>query len=232
MATPYVEVRASRRSAPVAARGDRTLFLMAIGILVFTVGAFGLVTLRQPGRLARYTPLVSVHAALMVGWFSLFVVQSRLILDGKYRAHRSLGLSSLALVIGMIGTGVVVAANFSQETGRTATFIADMGIFINFLCLYVVSVWAATTGRFEAHKRLMLIASLSLTGPALSRGLDVVGVSRMAATLIYPLMIIALPLIYDRRTRGKLHKAAFWAIIFTVLMFIGQLAAFVVIGDG
>lgn len=232
MANPHSEVGVSRRSASAAARRDPMLFVMALGILVFTVSAFGLVLLQQPGRLTRYTPLVSVHGTLMVGWYILFVVQSRLMLDRKHRAHRFLGLCSIALVIAMVGTGVVVAANFSQETGRRATFIADIGILFNFVSLYAVSVWAVIRGHFEAHKRLMLIASLSMIGPALSRALDVVAVSRMAATVVYPLILVALPLIYDRRTQGKLHKASFWAINFTLLIFIGQLAAFVLVGDG
>jgi uncharacterized membrane protein YozB (DUF420 family) len=126
----------------------------------------------------------------------------------------------------------VVAWNFSQEAGRRATLIADIGILINFFALYAVSVWAAIRGRLEAHKRLMLIASLSMMGPALTRALDVVAVSRMAATVIYPLVLVALPLIYDRRTHGKLHKASFWAISFSLLIFIGQFAAFVLVGDG
>lgn len=228
----HAEVSVHRPSPRSVAQTESTLFVMAIGILVFTVCAFGLVLLRQPVRFTRYTPLVSVHAALMVGWYSLFVIQAHLIVDGKYQAHRLLGLSSLVLVIAIVGTGGVVAANFSQETGRRGTLAADVGILLTFLILYGVAVWAAVRGRLEAHKRLMLVASISMMGPALTRALDVVAVPRMTVVLLYPLVLVALPWIYDRRTVGRLHKVSFWATAFALSMFLVQLLAFVATGGG
>lgn len=217
-------------AAPEGGQRDRTLLALSMGILVFTLGSFALIALREPVRLTRYTPLVSVHAATMAGWYGLFVVQSWLVLDRNHRAHRLLGLSSIALMVAMVATGSVVAVNFYQEFGRRITLIADLGIFVNFVPLYGVSVWAALRRRFAAHKRLMLVASICMVGPALARGLDVLSVPRMATVILYPLMLVGLPLLYDRRTLGRLHSASKWAVGFSLLVFIGQVSAFAVLG--
>jgi hypothetical protein len=230
METARTEMSAGSSTTPSPPTRDAKLFWMAAGILVFTVAAFVLVAIREPVRLTRFTPLVTTHAVLMVAWYTLFVVQSGLVRQGKYATHRTLGLISVALAAGMVVTGIWVALNFYQEFGRRLTLVADVGIFVNFAPLYGFAVWAAIEGRLEVHKRVILVASICMITPALARALDVGGVSRTVTILLYPLILIGLPLVHDRRTTGRLHRASVWAVAFSLLVFAGQVAAFVAIG--
>jgi hypothetical protein len=115
---------------------DHRLLVIAVVTLVGTLSAFALIAVRQPGRLDRYTPLVSFHATLMAAWYLLVAVQSWLIVGRDRRTHRRLGLASVALATGMVVTGAIVALDFHEETGRLVTLIADLGILVNFAPLY------------------------------------------------------------------------------------------------
>jgi hypothetical protein len=223
--------RESRPKPAVGGQRDSSLLILSIGILVLTLGSFALIAVREPVRLTRYTPLVTFHGAAMAAWYTLFVVQAWLVLNRNHRAHRVLGFSSIVLAVIMVSTGILVTFGFYEEFGRRTTFVADLGIFVNFIPLYGAAVWTALKRRFDAHKRLMLVASICMIGPALARGLDVVSVSRAATLILYPAILIGLPLFYDRRTKGSLHSASKWAIGYSLLVFVLQISLFAVLGD-
>ncbi|MEM6586184.1 MAG: hypothetical protein AAF692_10555, partial [Pseudomonadota bacterium] len=63
----------------------------ALGILVFVFTAFALKAVIHPERLARYTPLVMVHGAIMMGWMAMFASQARLAMQGELASHRAMG---------------------------------------------------------------------------------------------------------------------------------------------
>jgi uncharacterized protein with PQ loop repeat len=79
-------------STPSSSETKDLFFLWSsIGILCFVIAAFVLKVIVQPERLARYTPLVIVHATLMILWLILFAVQAGLIQQGSFSIHRKLG---------------------------------------------------------------------------------------------------------------------------------------------
>lgn len=198
---------------------------MALGLLVFSVLAFGIKVIFDPERLVRYTPIVIVHGIVMLAWLGLFALQARLAVKGSLKGHKANGTASLLLVAVMLPLGLHLSWQLGQETGRMVVFAGNAINFLQFVPLYLASIIAASRQRFEIHKRLMLVASIALTGPAISRVVEVTDLPMPVTILIFLLAIIALPLAYDIKVRRRPHKASVIAICYVVLT-IGMFGAF------
>jgi hypothetical protein len=123
----------------------------------------------------QMTPLSHLHGVLMTGWIVLFATQATLIRKGCVALHRRLGATGAALAptIVLIGSLTVTAAIHRRFPGAD---LARFGrIFIAFdglsLWLFGALVLAALLwrSRSEAHKRLMLCATVALLPPAVGR---------------------------------------------------------------
>ncbi|MEL1251041.1 hypothetical protein [Aurantiacibacter gilvus] len=208
---------ASNSREPSVRAGDGTLFAIAVGLLVFSILAFSLKATFNPERLVRYTPIVIVHGIVMLAWLVLFASQARFAMTGKLQRHRTFGMASLLLVLVMVPLGIHVSWQFGQETGRMIVFVGNAINFLQFVPLYATAIIAAKRHRFEDHKRLMLVASIALTGPAVGRVIEVADLPLPVTMLAFLLAIIVLPLAYDIRVRRKPHRASVMAIGYVIL---------------
>jgi hypothetical protein len=116
--------------------------------------------------------LVHVHGALFSCWILLLIAQVTLVFAGRVSWHKRLG------VFGMILAGLMVLVGFATLIGavrRHAVF--GMGLDALFgedvlqLVVFAVLVsWALRMRRDgPAHKRLMILATVALMGPAVAR---------------------------------------------------------------
>ncbi len=118
-------------------------------------------------------PLVHIHGALFTCWLLLLAAQTALIGVNKIRLHRNLGVLGGVIALGMLilGPMVVVFAlrrhAFRTEGGAAFIFVADAGALI----LFAIFVLMGLLKRNDPvrHKRLMLLATIAILGPALSR---------------------------------------------------------------
>jgi hypothetical protein len=203
----------------------RAFFLIAsVGILIFCVAAFALKAVVHPERLARYTPPVIVHAFLMTSWLTVFALQAYMVRAGRIKMHRVLGAISPALTVTFIVSGFSIAYRMSVEFDFPEQLIGNAFGLVAFLALYVAALGAAAIGRFEAHKRLMLIAALSLLGPPLARYCNIIGIAEIYSLPAQIILVIAVPVGYDLALRKRIHAAtavgvgAF--ILFTILLIV------------
>jgi hypothetical protein len=74
------------------------------------------------------------------------------------------------------------------------------------------------------HKRLMLIATISLVGAAMARVTGTPGAGGPPVFFGVPDLLLVAGMIYDRRTRGAVHPAYKWGAGFVVASQIGRLA--------
>jgi hypothetical protein len=160
------------------------------------------------------------HAALFTSWFVLFWAQATLIATDRLQWHRRLGVASVGIAVAMIVLGLTMTVQAARE-GFTGVFppppgapldaisfsvqgFIDMGLFASFLA---AALW--WRGRPDVHKRLMLLATISLL-PAAAIRIPLPGNFRpMLAVVLALAFAIAQPL-HDRLTRGKIHPAALW----------------------
>lgn len=205
----------SRKS--VGTGGERTFFFaMAIAIAVTAVIGFSFAHLM--GNSSFASPWwVHVHALTMMGWITLYLVQNALIWRGNVAYHRQLGVLAAVWSIWMVPVGFAVTA-MSIAAHRPPPFF-DMPFFLVMDWLNIVIfagiVWAGLLmrGRSDWHKRLMLGGTIAVLGPAWGRllPLPLFGNYVVWPILVILLIYLAVAMIYDIRTRGKVHPAHYWS---------------------
>ena len=154
--------------------GGRFYFVMAV--LTAAIVTFGFSRTIDEGLIHPHfvvPAILYVHVALFVGWLLLLLVQTGLVQTRRVKRHRQIGLSSIGFGAALPVVGVwvaIVMARIAAQQGdsQTAPFLivpfADM---LSFAVLFGLGVWYRKT--IEAHRRLMVMAALSLTGAAFGR---------------------------------------------------------------
>jgi len=119
--------------------------------------------------------MVHVHGLVMTAWVLLFVTQTLLIAKHRVDLHRKLGIVGVALAAVVLGLGVFTIANSieRQNPGANATLFMELFVAFDGISLLVfaglVLAGVIYRQRREIHKRLMLIAMISLLPPAYGR---------------------------------------------------------------
>src|SRR5262249_16855541 len=133
------------------------------------------------------SPLLHLHGIVFTSWILLFVLQTTLVAAHRVHTHRRLGLATLPLAAAMIFVGVVTVTtglrlghNASGAPDSVAFLAVPLGDMLIFAILIGFGVYYRQ--RKDVHKRLMLLATLSLLTAPLGR-LPMVG-----GTLAVPLL--------------------------------------------
>jgi hypothetical protein len=151
-------------------------FGMSLLILVLVTVMFSTIV---PARLfhPKIAPpyIVWLHGAVFYGWVLFFILQSGLVKIHKTRWHRTIGWFGLALGIAVFGLGVsttIVMHRFEFLTlhqGQDAITGISVPLW-DMACFAVVfSLAVLWRKKLEYHRRLMLIASCTLTAAAWGR---------------------------------------------------------------
>ena len=131
----------------------------------------GLVDAGRP--LLPLTPLIHLHGLLFSGWIVLFVAQTGLVAAGRTDLHRRLGVFGAVLAIAMIAVGALTALHGVARVSGPPTIppltwlavpLFDLPVFA-----LLVGVGIRLRRNAQTHKRLLLIATIGLMGPALGR---------------------------------------------------------------
>jgi hypothetical protein len=170
---------------------------------------------------ADLTPLLHVHGFIFTAWILLLVTQTQLVARGRTDLHRRLGWVGAFLVAAMIVLGFLVGL-WSARRGFTPpggppplVFLvvpyADLAVFASLAVTGIV-----LRRRSEAHKRLMLLATIAMLPEAIARLPFVLPLGLPAFYGLTYLFVVAC-IVYDRRTRGRVHPAFKWGSLAIVL---------------
>ena len=214
----------TQRAVTMTARGHRrTSFyaVIAIALAIAVVAGFGptyYFRIFSPSPMATLsggpvTLLVHVHAALFSTWVLLFIAQTTLVAQGRMAVHRWLGVAGGALAALMIVSGTVtamkmVARGAAPEGADPHQFLmiplSDMVFFGGF----VAAALLRRADR-EAHKRLMLLAYVSIVVAAVAR---LPGVLALGPPVFFGLafLVVLAGVIYDKAARGRVHPVYVW----------------------
>jgi hypothetical protein len=166
------------------------------------------------------TPVVHFHGMLFFAWMLYFAFQTWLAASGRTARHRALGMIGVSLATAMTIFGFLVAVNVMKRSatiGQTDAGIAFVIVPLSGILFFAVvfTLAVAATRRPETHKRLMLLAAISLLDAAVARwfltflappgppGPPPVEVTILPAFVAYLLLVVAI--ISDWRTRGRPH---------------------------
>lgn len=158
-------------SAPGAQRSGfyqgMALAFMAIGLTGFSTTFF------LP--LARGTfsapPVIHIHGAMLFAWLGLFILQARLMAIRRPALHRQFGAAGAVLAAAIVVSGVAVGLFATRRDLASGGNDFVLGQFVNILiemALFGALVAAAVVKRRdgESHKRLMMLATISVLAPA------------------------------------------------------------------
>lgn len=160
-----------------------------------------------------FTPLLHVHGALFTGWILLFIVQTALVAGRRVALHRRLGVAGVVLAAAMVVVGaqtaIAAAARGSAPPGVDPLVFLVVPLFDVTLFAGFVTAAVVMRRQKEAHKRLMLLAYVSIV---------TAGVARLPGVLPYgPLVFFALSFLfivlgvgYDFFTRRRVHPVYLW----------------------
>jgi hypothetical protein len=166
-----------QNAAPLARPGQRWFWLggALFAALVVFVGFSPTFYLRSLFGTPQLSTLKLVHGTVFSAWVVLFVVQAWLVAANLRDVHRTLGAFGAFLLAAMCVVGYQMAiesgrSGFTPDPAKVSalSFMAvplfDLGVF----ALLVVAA-LLLRARSDWHKRLMLVATLSLLPPAIAR---------------------------------------------------------------
>ncbi|HEY4210643.1 MAG TPA: hypothetical protein VGM84_04130 [Steroidobacteraceae bacterium] len=169
--------------------------------------------------------LLYAHGTALTVWFLLTVAQGWLIRTQRHRLHRLLGYVAATYAVVVIVLGTLANLMLISEIDSPADG-ENIVVWGNFFTLVMFATFVSLAVLFrknpEAHKRLMLVASLSIVGPALARlprwpvfagGLEAGRNYAIAGLLIMFASLIT----YDVIVRKKPHPAS-WGGMVAILM--------------
>jgi hypothetical protein len=159
------------------------------------------------------TTLVHLHAALFTGWVALFIVQTALVASHRVGLHRRLGVAGAVLAGAMVLAGTSLAVATAVRGGAPPGVdprdflvvpLFDMILFGGF----VIAALARRRDK-EAHKRLMLLAYISIIVAAVAR---LPGILALGPPVFFGLSFLFLlaAAVYDRLSRGRVHRVYLW----------------------
>ena len=166
-------------------------------------------------------PYFLLHGTVATAWFLTLIAQSSLVSAGRVDVHRRLGKLSMGLAAAVIVTGVAAAVIAARRPTGFIDIIDPPQVFLAVplvgLLQYAVFVILAYRwrGNAQAHKRLMILATLGIIGAAIVRwpfGF-MFGMSPVPGYSIVDLTALAfvLPLVaWDLTTLKRIHPATLY----------------------
>lgn len=213
-------------SAPARRGGTHLYGWVALAAALITFAGFARTFyLRSSFGAAPLSTLLVVHGIVMTAWFVLFFVQVWLVGIGQTRMHRRVGIAGMVVAVMVLCVGVIAAIDAGRR-GVTpppglATPLEFMAVSLFDMPVFGILVGAAFwyRRRPDIHKRLMVLATLGMLTPAISRiplrfiqdgGPPVFFGLAMAVVL----GCVALDTLRNRR----LHRAFAWGAMLIVVM--------------
>jgi len=218
MKTLTVAEGSAAAPAGIAWRRREHLFYtgMAAAVVLTVFAGFARSYYLGPYFAARaLSPLLHLHGIVFSSWIVLFVTQTTLVAAHRTDIHRRLGIAgalSAALVF-MVGTATaIVRAKQGATPLEGVSPLSFMIVPLADMLVFAVLVGAGFYFRRRAdiHKRLMLLATISILSAAIARlPFEFLKAGPPAFFALNDLFIVAC-LVYDLVARGRVHRATAW----------------------
>jgi cytochrome bd-type quinol oxidase subunit 2 len=192
-------------------------------------------------------PYFLLHGTVATAWFITLIAQSSLVAAGRVDVHRRLGKLSMGLAAAVIVTGIAAAVIAARRPTGFIDIMDPPQVFLAIpllgLLQYAVFVILAyrRRGNAQAHKRLMILATLSIIGAAVIRWpFDFLsGMSPVPGFAKFDLVALAflLPLVaWDLATLKRLHPVTLYGGLALVAMvpiigFVSRTGGWYALGD-
>jgi hypothetical protein len=197
---------------PSPARADRIFHTgMAVAFLITAMVGFGPTYFYKPFHPSPpLSPLLHVHGLVFTCWLVLLIVQSGLVRAHRVDLHKRLGIAGAVLAGFVVILGLMVAVDGGRR-GTSADGLNALGFMV--FPLGQVLLFAGFTGaglwnrrKPELHRRFMLLGTICMMTPAISRMVDKRSVLAMFLTLAF----VVVAMIHDWKSRRRVHPIYLW----------------------
>ncbi len=166
-------------------------------------------------------PLVQVHGFIMTLWFTLFLAQCWLVASKRVKLHMRLGVfgAFVALALVVVGTATAISgARLGHSPGPPPLvfLVVPFGDLLIFSVL--VGLGLVYRANREAHRRLMLLATLSILTAAIAR-IPVAAIHDGGILAYFGLkdLVIVAFVAYDTWKSRRLHPAFGWGALLIIV---------------
>jgi hypothetical protein len=169
------------------------------------------------------TPLLHLHGIVFTSWLVLFVTQSTLVAAKRTDIHRRLGVAGgvLAVFMAVIGplTAIRAASHPVILPGLPPPLVF---LVVPLFDILVFSILVAAGFYYrrkpDTHKRLMLLATLSILPPAIAR-LPFHFILAMGPVAFFGIsdLILLSCAIYDTAVHRRMHPAYLWGGLLVIV---------------
>lgn len=216
--TSVLFTRAPARSDALASPRSARWFCVtiAVAVLITVFVGFAPSFYLRPATKPALTLRVIAHGALFSSWVVLFLVQTGLAATRRVRRHRQVGIASACVAAVMVTTGPFMAIALARRGAPSSDPLGFMFVILVDLFLFGVFVGAGIgyRRRSDVHKRLMLLATISVLPPAISRWpIAVLHPPVIAAVLV---LFLAFAVVHDVWTARRVHPVTLWGGILLV----------------
>jgi hypothetical protein len=222
----------------------------AVFLMLISVAGFGPSVIDQSKRNAIPTPLVVTHGLITAGWICLFLAQTILARSGRVLLHRRLGAIAPIATLAMVTVGFVTVIEMSRRGYDLSGDLSRIGVrpgapaqtreelavgmfapllaFANFGLLTATGLWFRH--RPEIHKRVMLLAMMSLAAPPVIHLCGyVAGHWPGLHSALVPLSFSGLAVLFtgaviDRLSSGRIHPISLWGPVLLITETFGLIA--------
>jgi hypothetical protein len=209
---------------PIVGRYDRQFYtgIAVVAALTVFVGFAPTFFLRSNYQTTPLPLYLQVHGFLFTAWIVLFVTQTSLVAARRTDIHRRLGWATAALAAVMVVVGTTagilsgqrnIAAG--QESAARAFLTTPLFSMIIFATLVAAAIWVRRQP--HTHKRLMLLATISILDAAVARlPFEILKTSTWNYLPLTDLFL-ATAIAYDLLSRRRVDQAYIWGGLLLVV---------------
>jgi hypothetical protein len=192
-------------------------YVSIIAALVVFAGFFRTYYLKAALGTPVLPVLLHIHGIVMTLWFTLFIVQVRLVAIRRTDLHRSVGVvgALLATLVVVVGAATAIAGakrGYTPPSGPPPLVFLAIPLVDLLVFAALVTTALLLRHRSDIHRRLMPLAALSLLTPAISRiPLDVIQAGGILLYLGLTDLLVLGCVAFDTVKNRRLHPASGWA---------------------
>lgn len=167
--------------------------------------------------------LYVLHGAVFSSWIALLLAQTSLVAAKRTDLHRRLGVAGAVLAAAMILVGYAIAVH-AAKYGFLTPGLPPPLIFlvVPFFDIVVFAILVAAALHFrrrpDVHKRLMVVATISILPPAFARiPLGFIAATVPVSAFALGAMTLIACVLYDVAVQRRLHRAYLWGGLLFVL---------------
>lgn len=199
------------------------IFLFRMSLFALAVVLVGFVGNIFRGASSFAVPwFYHAHAAPLMAWIVLIVVQSWLAQKGNFPLHKQLGWMGAAIGVVIFAFGLVfpvISGSYNVANGAPAVPAYAAFLILNIFNFLQIGVWLFIgfywRKRTDWHRRAMHIVTLLIVLVAWNRVFEIIGFEGATHIVLTQLALIAHFILYmigDKIIRGRVHPAYYWGL--------------------